>query len=271
MQTLKKLYQFNVPITKTVEIPVDKEIDGKKVTVLEKTEEVQQKAYFIKKPVRSEYEEAELFHDIKFGNDVRSGVLTKSEIIKRFANEDVEIKKTYENYGAKENELQRLLLLDRSDENIIRRKKIEDELLLILIDIQNFELTKSSAFSHTAENRARNKTIVWWILNLAYKIEEDKELPIFEGEDFEAKQESYDKIITEENEHIRDVIQRFFYLVPAWYTGDLNTEKDFKKAEDLLKAEMTKQKEEQLKLEAERKEIEAKDKLEQDKAEKKTS
>ena len=242
---MKKLYEFVVPITKTVEKPIEKELDGKKVTVLEKIEEQENKTYFIKRPSRSEYEEAELFHDIRFGHDVRSGVLTKSEIIKRFSNENVEIKRAYEAYTSKENELQRLLLLEKTDANIARKEAIQQELLNLLIEIQNFELTKSSVFEHTAENRARNKTIFWWILNLAYKLDEDKELALFEGETFDAKASYYDKLLETGTDYVKEVIQRFFYLIPAWYTGDLNKPEDFKKAEDILKSEIVKNKEAQ--------------------------
>lgn len=39
--------------------------------------------------------------------------------------------------------------------------------------IQNFEMTQSSLFEQTAENRARNKTIIWWLLNISYIQDED--------------------------------------------------------------------------------------------------
>ena len=35
-------------------------------------------------------------------------------------------------------------------------------------EIQEFEMAQASLFDQTAENRARNKTILWWVLNMSY-------------------------------------------------------------------------------------------------------
>lgn len=239
---MKYIYTFkiNSPITKKVEI--QKEIDGKPVTVLEDSIQDNYITYIIKRPNRSDYEEAEFIYDEKFSTDVRKGLLTRSEIIKRFANEDVMIKKVYEEYAKKENELQRVNLLEKTEDNINRKTKLEQELLSILMEIQNFEVTKSSVFDHTAESRARNKTVFWWILNLAYKIEDKKEVSLFEGLTFEDKLKAYDLLMEKEDKHLQEVIQRYFYFIPIWYSGQANKEEDFKKAEDLLKAEINKEK-----------------------------
>lgn len=243
---MKKLYQFvvNKEIEKDVQV-VEKDKDGKDITVIRKQKVEEPYTYFIRKPSRSDYDEAELFYSVQFSSDVRAGILTRSEIIKRFANEDTTIKRVYEDYTIKENELQRIIVAEKTPENLERKIKLENELLSILVDIQNFELNKSSVFEHTAENRARNKTIFWWIMALAHKVEDNKEVPIFMGSDFKEKQEYYDKLIEkEEDKHLQEVIQRFFYLVPAWYIGQLNSEEDFKRAEDLRNDEVKRQQEE---------------------------
>lgn len=241
---MKKLFQFNIPVINEVEVPViEKDDKGNEIKVLKKEKQETPQYYFIRRPNRSDYDEAELFYAIKFSQDCRNGIITRSEIIKRFANEDVTIKKTYEEYTKKENELQRLSLLEKTEENITKKTKLEQEILELFVDIQTFEINKSSIFEHTAENRARNKTVFWWILNLAYKVDGDKEVPLFDGSTFEEKIASYDKIIEKEDPHLQEVIQKFFYFIPAWYTGQLNKEDEFKKAEDMLRAEMSKQKE----------------------------
>lgn len=241
---MKKLYTFSINKISIVEKPIEKEIDGKTVTILEKFENILPQSYIIKKPTRDDYEEAEFIYAQKFGDDVRKGILTRSEIIKRFANEDVVIKRVYEEYATKENEYQRVGLLDKSEENIARRAKLEQELLSILVEIQNFEVTKSSVFDHTAESRARNKTVFWWILFLAYRLDGDKETQLFEGLTFEDKVKAYDLLLEKEDAHLQEVVQRYFYLIPMWYSGQVTKEADFKKAEDLLKAQIIKDKEE---------------------------
>ena len=241
---MKILWKFQIPTTITKKVEIEKEIDGKKVTVLEDEIQTINKIYLIRKPTRADYDEAEFFYDKLFSENVRAGIITRSEVIKRFANEDVMIKKTYEDYVSKESELQRLNLQERTEENIVKKDKVQQELLNILVDIQNFEMNKSSVFDRTAENRSRSKTIIWWILHLAYKLDENnKEVPLFSGKDYKEKLEDYDKLIEEDNVEFKDAIQKFYYYIPAWYTGQLNNDEDFRKAEDLLRAELQKQKE----------------------------
>ncbi len=238
---MKKLYTFQINKTIISEKPIEKEINGEITKVLEKVEEKIPKTYFIRKPSRSDYESADLFFDQHFSNYMRAGLITRSEIIKRFTNEDVVVKKIYEDYSKKEAELQRLNLSDEKTEDVLLKKEeLQKEILAILIDIQNFEWNKSSVFDHTAENRARYKTALWWILNLSYQQENEEEIPLFLGKDFEEKIKSYDKILEGEDIHLKEVIERFFYLIPAWYSGNITEEKDFGKAEELLKVELDK-------------------------------
>ncbi len=243
---MKKLWSFNInkTVEKDVSVP-EKDKDGKDITVTRKEQVTVPIAYIIRRPTRIDYDSAEMFHDIKFGEDVRNGILTRSEIIKRFANEDVVIKKVYEDYNAKYNELQRIILSEKTEENAARRVKLEEELLVILIEIQNFETNKSSVYDHTAENRARNKTIFWWVLNLAYKLVDGKEISVFEGEDYKAKLESYDRLQELGETDIMEAIQRYYYYVHVWYSGQASTEEDFKRAEKLLQVQIEKNKLEQ--------------------------
>lgn len=249
---MKKLYSFIVNERKVTEEPIVKKNEaGEEIKVLEKIERIVPKTYFIRKPTRNDFDEADFFHDKLFSDNIRAGIITRSEIIKRFANEDVEIKKVYDDYTRKQNELQRLSILEQTEENLVKKNKLQQELFAILIDIQNFEFNKSSVFDKTAENRARTKTIFWWILHLAYKLDGDKESPIFDGKTYEEKIEQYDLLFEKGDQHFAEVMQKLLYFVPGWYGGQLNTEEDFKKAEDLLKAEMLKQKEEENKLKKE--------------------
>jgi hypothetical protein len=245
---MKKLFTFKINKINTIEKQVEREVEGKKITVVEKEEEVVPQTFFIRKPTRADYDDAEFFYDKLFSDNVRAGILTRSEIIKRFSNEDVAIKKVHDDYIAKENELQRLGFQEKTEENIEKRKKLENELLNILIEIHNFELNKSSVFDRTAENRSRGKTILWWILHLSCRVVknkegEDSDVQIFNGATYKEKEGQYDDLIESDDKFIKEALQRFFLLIPAWYSGNLNTEEDFKKAIDLFDSELRKNKE----------------------------
>lgn len=242
----KKLFSFIVNKKVIEKTPIEKILDNKPVTVLEDVEKTVSYNYFIKKPNRTENNDAQLFESIEFSILVKKGVITRSEIIKKFTAGDDAIEKIYKAYAQKENELQRLSLQEKTNEIQDKISTLQQELLSLLIEIQDFELTKSSIFNRTADSMARNKTIFWWILNLCYRQDGDKEISLFEGKDFAEKQQAYDKFMDDveerKDEHLTETIQRFYYLIAAWYSGNVVTSEDFKKLDGLLKAEMDKNK-----------------------------
>lgn len=248
---MKKIYEFKINKNIKSQKQIEKEIEGKTVLILEDVVEKIPLTYFIRKPTRTERNDAELFESIEFSNLIRKGIITRSEVIKTFTLEDVEIEKTYKSYAEKETQFQRLSLQEKTPELEEKITELQKELIELLVKIQDFELTKSSVFNRTADSMARNKTILWWLLNLAYKIEGDKEIQIFEGKDFSEKLDHYNRLLegAEDNNdvHFTDVIQRFFYFIPAWYTGQAVKEEDFKKIDNLISLEMRESDKEEIK------------------------
>ena len=94
-------------------------------------------------------------------------------------------------------------------------------------DIQSFEAEQINIFENTAEAKSRNRTILWWVLQLAYRVEDGKYLPFFEGESFNDKLDNYDIIEDTGNVEISDVIKRFTYLITLWFLGRIETTEDF--------------------------------------------
>ena len=63
-------------------------------------------------------------------------------------------------------------------------------------------MQQSSLFDQTAENRARNRTILWWVLNLAHEeLSDDKQEQVFKGSTHGEKLAEYDRF-EEEDEDI---------------------------------------------------------------------
>jgi len=103
--------------------------------------------------------------------------------------------------------------------------------------LTHFELEQQSLYEQTAEVRARNKTILWWVLHLAMTEGKDGEKPVevFSGEDHDTKLAVYDELSELEDEYWDEVLQKFTYFVSFWFVGRVNDEKEFKK---LLDAQM---------------------------------
>ena len=232
---MKTLYTFTIDKKITVEEPVIKKDGDKEIKVLEKVEKIIPETYVIKQPKRSDYDAGELFHDKMFSFYSREGLLTRSELIKKFTGENSTIKETHDKFSDGQVKLQHLMIQEQTEEVIKKKEKLQEELFLLLIDIQNFEFNKASVFEHTADDRAFKKAVIWWVLNLAYKKDKDGEIkPMFDGKTHDEKLESYDKYQENEQEFNQDVINRFTYLIGAWYGGKLSKEEDFKNAEELM-------------------------------------
>jgi hypothetical protein len=96
--------------------------------------------------------------------------------------------------------------------------------------IQDFEIAQASLFDQTAENRARNKTILWWILHLSFMIDKDgKESSVFGDGAFEERLALYDGIEDDQDEWLKTVIKKFAFYVSFWYMGRASTQEEFEK------------------------------------------
>ena len=67
-------------------------------------------------------------------------------------------------------------------------------------------MQQSSLYDQTAENRARNRTILWWVLHLAHSKESSAESPFFTGATYDDKIDTYDKMEEEEDDFVTECI-----------------------------------------------------------------
>ena len=136
----------------------------------------------------------------------------------------------YLDFYRKTDEYQKLLIRDDdelSDKERDTMLSLESELQENRSTLTQFEMEQQSLYEQTAEVRARNKTILWWILHLSH----DDNGPYFKGKTFEEKLEKYDDLSEEEDIFTSTVIQRLTYFVSFWYMGRAGTEEDFKAIE----------------------------------------
>ena len=95
--------------------------------------------------------------------------------------------------------------------------------------LQAYEADKASLFDQTAETRARNKTVFWWVLNVSYKVwGNEEESPVFGGDSYEERLAKYDVMEDSQDDMELDLIQRLVYYVSFWYAGRAVTADDFK-------------------------------------------
>jgi len=237
---MKKLFEFTVNQLETVkESKQEKRDDGSEVTVTQDVEKNVEHKFFLRRPTRSMFDEAELFYAVALSEGIKAGLLTRALLLKRFNNDggilstdqQEALNELYTEILEKQQEFQRLSLKTKSERSEAEQKKYKETLTFLheaRKQIQDFESAQAALYDQTAENRARNKSILWWILFLSYKEEGEKETPMFPGEDHNAKLAEYDKIEEVDDEFLMTVISKFSYYISFWYVSKANTPEEFK-------------------------------------------
>lgn len=212
---------------------VVKKEDGSQETIVKK--------FGLLKPNRRLREDGELFYATETSRFAKAGVLPKAAWGTILSNGGGSIsdqeREEYGNLLLKFRdlsfELQSILIKgesERTDAEKIRSDELINNLDDIRKAIQNFEASQISIFENTAEAKARNRAILWWVMNLSYEKDGDNYKSIFKGDTFEEKLLQYDSFEEEEEnkyEFLLGVIRRITYLVTLWFLGRVDTNEDF--------------------------------------------
>ena len=162
----------------------------------------------VKKPSASEVEDGEFFYGQKFNEFINAGFLTKAMLGKKMGNimsendedrmqtvilENVEAARVVEFYG------------EAKDLDEEQKKKLEDaqkKFVSTQKEIQEWQTAMSSQFSQTADAKAEQKLIEWFVFNFSYyedKVDDKIEhFPIFQGETFDDKRNFFLKVTDED-------------------------------------------------------------------------
>ncbi len=242
---MKRLYEFTVGKKSTVkESETIQNESGEEITTTKEVKKVVDKKYFLRKPTRKLFDAAELFYGVHLSEGIKAGLLTRALLQKRFSNdggtlgekEREEWSTLYSDLFDKQVEFQQLSLKneeERTPEENARLEICKDFLKDSRLRIQEFEMQQSSLFDQTAENRARNKTILWWVLQLAYyEDDEGDEKPFFGDGEYEDRIQVYDTLEEEEEPFSVECINKFFYYVSFWYVSKTSDPTQF---EELIK------------------------------------
>ena len=264
----KMLFEFTINKEETVkESHTETNDKGEKITT-EKEVTKRVPVYFgIKRPTRKLYDDADLFFSVKISEGIKAGLLTRTLLEKRFENDggifsEGDKERYFELYRLvfeKENELQQVALNLKNINEEQKNEKIATvytELTMLKKDLQEYETLYSSLFEQTAENRAKNATVMWWVLFLSrYKTNEEGEyVDVFDGNTYDSKIESYDLYEEAEEDFWVEAIKKLVYFVSFWYSGNGQNEEDFKQAEEFYNEDMVNEIDEEEEEEEEEKE-----------------
>ena len=254
----KWLYSFKInrEIDKKVtEKSEDKE--GKEIEVTKTVTETVPIEFHIRKPNRKLYDDAELFYGVKMSEGIKAGLLTRNLLSKRYEDdggafseaEKQRYSEIYMEIYTKEAEYQRLQVnLDNKPQEL--KERIGQDILLEisqlrreLIEIEN---SQANIFDQTAENRAKNQTIMWWVLKLSHWKEfgRESESEFFVGENFDEKLNTYDEYEESDDEFLNEAIKKLAFFISFWYMGRATSEEEFKAVEELYQSQSQEEEEE---------------------------
>jgi len=240
---MKRLYHFTLKKTSTVKTEEkSNDSEGNEVTTTKEVEAEVEQGIILRKPNRVMFDDAELYYGVVLSKGIKAGLLTRALLAKRFSNDGgvmsdddkEEYADLYLELFENQREIERLSGIktdNRSEEQKSKFADLMKESGVLKRKIQDFELAQASLFEQTAENRARNKTILWWVLNLSYLVDESGENPekVFPGDTHEERLKSYDALEELDDSFYEELLKKLIYYVSYWYVGNAQTEDEFKK------------------------------------------
>jgi hypothetical protein len=207
----KDIYSFKIQVKREVEeieIKTEKDEQGneQEIEVKKKVKKKVPIEIAVKQPTRKEIEDAETEYAIKMSECIKKGILTKAMLAKKYSDtggalSEEDAKKMlnlYKDIADIEKEIARMSIngFDRSKKSTKDKiKDFEERLLAKRREIFDLENDYQALFSHTADVKARNHTMLWYIINLSYYKSEDLEIKeykrLFEGDNFEKRLENF--------------------------------------------------------------------------------
>jgi hypothetical protein len=202
---------------------------------VEKVEQI----FVIKQPTRREMEEADMEYSIEMSKCVKKGVLTKAMLMNKYTDtggmlsekDAQELSKLYGKLGELQTDFTALNLKSQSKASESKKSEVSKDMAELRRTIATAETNFSALLNHTADTRAQNKVIVWYLLTLTNLEKDGKLESFFTGETFEEKKDHFYKMEEEEDELLEVVYDKITAFISFWYFSSSASESDFKDLE----------------------------------------
>ena len=213
-----------------------------KQIVKEKRNEVEkiEHTFVLKQPTRRQMEEADMEYSIEMSKCVKDGILTKAMLLNKYTDNggimsEEEAKELAKMYGELA-ELQTKFTnykLKTSDPNKFssEQKQVFEDIATLRRTIASIETNYSALLNHTADVRAQNKVILWYILSLTYTEDKGELIPFFEGTEVQDKKESFYAMEEEEDNLLEIIYDKLMAFVSFWYFSVNSSTEDFEALE----------------------------------------
>jgi len=236
---LKEIYNFTIYEEKETPVEtVSKDAEGNEIKTTKKEKVKTPIKVILKKPSRRQIEEADLEYSVEMSRCVKKGILTKAMLVKKYSDtgglmSESEAKGLYEMYQRLmelQNEYTRNETMNKDEPNY---KKKNDALTLEMAEVRDkivkTEMAYQSLFDHTADMKAQNRVLLWYIINLTFIQREDEDKPscYFKGEDFEDKLEDYYAKEESEDRQYFEIAQKISRIAAFWFYNQASSKEDY--------------------------------------------
>jgi hypothetical protein len=243
----KTLYSFSVTIN--VEVEEEKAeivvVDGSetKRVYKEKIKKDVPVEIVIKQPSRRQIQDADMEFSVEMSKCIKNGVLTKAMLLNKYSDmgglisdsdaksmidvstqlQEIQGKMSILKAAASEGEL------NAEDKKTVQN--YEAQVYSLRKQLSDRESSYISLFNHTADIKAQNKAILWYILYLTFYKDLSSKMkdfePMFPGKTFEAKEEQLFKLDEEENEVFVKSYSDVAKVVSYWYFTGITDKEEF--------------------------------------------
>ena len=197
--------------------------------------------FVINQPTRRQMEEADMEFSIEMSRCVKEGILTKAMLLNKYTDaggmmseEDAKaLAKMYGSLAEMQTKFTNFKLKESDPEKFSeKQKKVYEEMANLRRTISQIETNYSALLNHTADTRAQNKVISWYLLSLTNVSNADETLtPFFVGENYEEKKESLYKMEEDENDLLGVVYDKLMAFISFWYFSVSASNEDFENLE----------------------------------------
>jgi hypothetical protein len=238
---LKELYSFTIFEDKEVivEETTTDEATGQEITIKKKTIEKSPIQIILKKPTRRQIEEADLEYSVEISRCIKKGILTKAMLAKKYSDtgglmselESTKLVDLYKEIYDLQGDLSKLeAVTNKTDEINEKIKSVIVKSTAARKEIVEIESSYRALFDHTADSKAQNRVLLWYILNLTYiqKEQDEKAKSYFEGKDFDEKLDSFYKKEEQSSEQYLQLSKKLSTLIAFWFFNQATSHEEFK-------------------------------------------
>lgn len=236
----KELYSFTVDqeIEKEETVVKKDKKSGEEIKVTKKVKVKEPLIIKLRRPSRRDLEEAELEFSVEMSKCVKKGILTKAMLAKKYSDtggvmsedEATSLVNLYKKIFDLQNEFSRLeIVQNKSDKQIARVEEITKELAEARRQIVEFESNYQSLFDHTADVKAQNRLILWYVIMLTYiqNSADEEPSPYFGEGDFDKRLIEYYKKEESEDSLYFLITKKAATILAFWFFNQASDKKSF--------------------------------------------